>query len=188
MSRIRTLLLLATTLAIAIAFAACGGSSDSGSSDVPPQKVLDQTFSDKNTIDSGRMDASLKIEASGEQSGNYQIEVSGPFDDNGSGDAKLDLTATGSGDIAGQNADFEAGAIFTGDAGYISWKGTDYKLSSEQYSSLTSSLQSSSPSDGQDQGNLPGLKDSLGDLTNEGETEVEGARRSTFRATSIRPS
>ena len=50
------------------------------------------------------MDASLKIEASGEQSGNFQIDVSGPFDDNGSGDAKLDLTAKGSGDIAGQSA------------------------------------------------------------------------------------
>ncbi|MGZ8667688.1 MAG: hypothetical protein ACXWZM_11350, partial [Solirubrobacterales bacterium] len=173
MSRIRILFLLATTLAIAAAFAACGGSNDS-SSDVPPQRVLDQTFSDKSTINSGKMDVSLTIEASGEQSGNFQIDVSGPFDDNGSGDAKLDLTAKGSGDSAGQSVDFEAGAIFTGDAGYISWKDTDYKLSSEQYSSLTSSLRSSSQSDGQNQGSLPGLKDSLRDLTNEGETEVEG--------------
>jgi hypothetical protein len=173
LSRIRILFLLAMTLAIAAAFAACGGSSDS-SSDVPPQKVLDQTFSDKNTIKSGTMDASLKIEASGDQSGNFQVDVSGPFDGNGSGDAKLDLTVKGSGDIAGQSVDFEAGAIFTGDAGYISWKGTDYKLSSKQYSSLSSSLQSSSQTKDQNQGNLPGLRDSLRDLTNEGETDVEG--------------
>jgi hypothetical protein len=175
LSRIRTLFLLATTLAIATAFAACGGSDDSGSSDVPPQKVLDQTFSEKNTINSGKIDASLNIEASGDESGNFEVKVSGPFDDNGSSDAKLDLTAKGSGDIAGQSVDFEAGAIFTGEAGYISWKGTDYELSSEQYSSLTSSLGSSSQSDSQDQGSFPGLKDSLGDLTNEGETEVAGA-------------
>ena len=62
MSRIRILFLLATSLAVAAAFAACGGSSDSGSSDVPPQKVLDQTFSSKSSIDSGKMDASLKVE------------------------------------------------------------------------------------------------------------------------------
>ena len=65
------------------------------------------------------MDASLKIEASGDQSGSFQLDLSGPFDNNGSGDAKFDLTAKGSGDVAGQSLDFEAGAIFTGDAGYI---------------------------------------------------------------------
>ena len=62
MSRIRILFLLATTMALAVAFAACGGSSDSGSSDVPPKKVLNQTFSGKNSIDSGKVDATLKIE------------------------------------------------------------------------------------------------------------------------------
>ncbi len=175
MSRIRIFFLLATTLALATAFAACGGSSDSGSSDVPPQKVLDQTFSNKSTIDSGKMDASLKLEASGDQSGSFQLDLSGPFDSNGSGDAKFDLTAKGSGDVSGQSLDFEAGAIFTGDAGYINWQGTDYKLSSQQYASLSKSFHQSS-SQSNSQGSLPGLKDSLGDLTNEGETDVEGTK------------
>ncbi len=176
MSRIRIILLLATSLVIAAAFVACGGSSDSGSSDVPPKKVLDQTFSDKSTIHSGKIDASLKVETSGDQSGNLQIDVTGPFDDNGSGDAKLDLTAKGSGDLAGQSVDFEAGANFTGNSGYVDWQGTDYKLSSQQYSSLTSSLHSSNQSTGQNQKNLPGLEDSLSDLTNEGETDVAGVK------------
>jgi hypothetical protein len=174
LSRIRILFLLATSLAIAAAFAACGGSSDSGSSDVPPQKVLDQTFSGKSSIDSGKMDASLKVEASGNQDANFDIGLSGPFDSNGSGDAKFDLTAKGSGDAAGQNLDFEAGAIFTGNAGYIKWQGTNYELSSQQYSSLSTSFHQTT-NQTKDQGqSLPGLKDSLVDLTNEGETEVDG--------------
>ena len=176
MSRLRIFILLAATMALGVAFAACGGSSDSGSSDVPPQKVLDQTFSGKSTIDSGKIDASLKIEASGDQSGNFDIGVSGPFDSSGSGDPKLDITAKVTGDVSGQSLDFEAGAIATGDAAYINYQGTDYELSSQQYASLSKALkQSSTKSGNQSQGNLPGFKDSLGDLTNEGETEVAGA-------------
>ena len=87
------------------------------------------------------------------------------------------MTAKGSGDVGGQNPEFEAGAVFTGDAGYINWQGTDYKLSPQQYASLSNALgQSSSQSDTQGQGSLPGLKDSLGDLTNEGETDVDGTK------------
>ncbi len=175
LSRTRIFFLLAATMALAVAFAACGGSSDSGSSDVPPQKVLDQTFSEKSTIDSGKADASLKIEANGDQSGNFEIDLSGPFDTNGSGDAKLDMTAKASGDVQGQNFEIEAGAIFTGDAGYLNYQGTDYALSSQQYASLSKALQQSSNGNS-GQGNLPGLKDSLGDLTNEGETEVNGTK------------
>ena len=72
LSRIRIFFLLATAMALAIAFAACGGGDDGGSSDVPPQKVLDQTFSEKSTIDSASVDASLKLEVSGDQSGSYR--------------------------------------------------------------------------------------------------------------------
>ncbi len=161
-------------MALAVAFAACGGSSDSGSSDVPPKKVLDQTFSSKNSIDSAKVDATLKIGASGDQGGNFQINLSGPFDDNGSGDAKLDMTAKASGDLQGRSFDVEAGAIFTGDAGYINYQGTNYALSPDQYASLTKALGQSSSQNSSNRGTLPGLKQSLGDLTNEGETEVDG--------------
>ena len=174
MSRIRILFLFATTMALAVAFAACGGSSNSGSSDVPPMKVLNQTFSGKNSIDSGKVDGTLKIEAGGDQGGNFDINVSGPFDNNGSGDAKLDLTAKASGDAQGRSFDVEAGAIFTGDAGYISYQGNDYSLSAQQYASLTKALGQSSSQNNSSQNNLPGLKQSLGDLKNEGETEVDG--------------
>ena len=179
MSRIRIFFLLATTLALATAFAACGGSSDSGSSDVPPQKVLDQTFSNKSTIDSGKMDASLKLEASGDQSGSFQLDLSGPFDSNGSGDAKFDLTAKGSGDVAGQSFDFEAGAIFTGDAGYINWQGTDYKLSSQQYASLSKSFHQSSSQSNRARATCPASRTPWATSPTRGRPRSRGPTRST---------
>jgi hypothetical protein len=174
LSRLRIFFLFAATIALAVAFAACGGSSDSSStSDVNPQKVLDQTFSGNSSIDSGNVDASIKLEASGSQSGTFDIGVSGPFDSNGSGTPKFDMTAKVSGDFSGQSLDFEGSAISTGDAAYIGYQGTDYALSAQQYSSFTKVFDQSS-SQNNNQGNLPGLKDSLTDLTNEGEADVEG--------------
>lgn len=173
MTRLRTLIALAATLAIAAGLAACGG-GDSGSSDVNPQKVLDQTFNGKQKVDSAKLDASVDLEVSGSQSGNIQIGISGPIDSSGSGTPKFDLTAKVSGDASGQNLDFEGGAISTGSEGFVTYQGTDYRLEPQQYAQLQKVFASSSGRQ-QGSGTFPGLRDSLTNVTNEGETEVEGA-------------
>lgn len=171
MTRLRIFFALATSMTLVVAFAACGGGSSS--SDVNPQKVLDQTFSGKSSIDSAKVDASIRIEASGAQSGSFDISVSGPFDSSGPGVPKFDMTAKLSGDAGGQNLDFEGSVTSTGDAAYIGYQGTDYALSPQQFAGLQRAFGQTSPQT-KSQGTLPGLKNSLTDVTNEGEADVEG--------------
>jgi hypothetical protein len=164
---------------LALAFVACGGggSSGGGSSSEDPQKVLDETFSPDRQIESADIDATLDVSIEGPgQSGNFTADLSGPIDGQGDGFPKFDLTAKLSGDGGGQKIDFEGGATSTGDAGFVSYKGTDYEVPASIFSYITTAYQA-----GQQQQNqqsqkktLPQLKQSLTNVSNEGTEDVDG--------------
>lgn len=175
MIRLRNLLALAALLALATALAACGGGGDNGGGGEDPQKVLDETFSPNAKLESADVDASFSIDVEGDNGGHFEASLSGPIDGHGNGIPKFDLTAKASGEGGGQNIDFEGGLISTGDAGYVSYQGTDYQLSPQVFGfvkQVFENAQQQSPS--QQPSGLPKIKSFLTNLTDEGTDDVEG--------------
>lgn len=131
LQRLRSLtpLFVLTALVVpAAAVTACGSSS---ASTEDAQKVVRETFNGQKKVDSGNLtlDATAKLDASGAAGQQLKdpvtLKMSGPFQSRGETELPmldLDLTVGG----AGQN--FSAGAISTGEKGYISYQGKDYAV------------------------------------------------------------
>ena len=121
--------MLAAIVLPAAVVTACGGSSSASSEDA--QKVINETFNGKKKVDSGKLsvDVSAKLSATGvagqELKDPVTLKVSGPFQSRGQTELPaLDLQLAASG--GGQ--DFSAGAVSTGDKGFISYQGKDYAV------------------------------------------------------------
>jgi hypothetical protein len=183
LSRIRTLVLLATVAALAVAFAACGGGggSDSGSSE-DPQKVIDQATLEG--VKSGNLDLSLKVKASGEKSGNFDVSLSGPFQAGAKNELpEADLKVKANGEAEGENIDFEGGVTLLSDRAYIGYKGDEYEVDPTTFGFIKSGFeQSEQETQGEGaeaeacQEAAVGLKpaDFIDNLKSEGGQEVEG--------------
>jgi hypothetical protein len=119
--------LLLTMLACALGLAACGGDDD-----VDVQQVLRETFGGKKGIKSGRLDAGLRLDLSGlaQLRGPVRFSLSGPFETAGR-DAvpKFDFDAKV--DAGGDT--FTAGAVSTGDKGFIEIQGQTVAIPDEQF-------------------------------------------------------
>ncbi len=182
MSRLRIFALLAALTALATVFAACGGGSDS--SDENPQQVLDNAT--LGGVKSGDLDLSLAIEAEGDEGGDIDVSVSGPFETKGSDDLpELDLSATANGTLEGDPVDFEGGITVLSDRAYVNYEGTEYEVDPTTYAFVKSSFEQAQK-EGGSEGNpadvgacqeaAEGFK--VGDfaerLTNEGSADVDG--------------
>jgi hypothetical protein len=173
-SRFRILLLLAALVSLAAAFTACGGDDDEAG-DENPQQVLDRTFSSDNDLESADIDASLVIDVAGAGGDPFTANLTGPIDARGEGTPSFDLTVDLSGGGGADRIDFEGGAISTGDAGYISYEGTDYELDSQTFGFVEQIIQSASlQQDDEQADDVPGIRSFLTDVTNEGTEDVEG--------------
>ena len=80
------------------------------------------------------------------------------------------------GDAGGSNIDFEGGATSTGDAAYVSYKGTDYQVPASIFSYITNAYTAGQQQQSQQsqQQTLPQLKESLTNVKNEGTEDVDG--------------
>ena len=77
MTRLRTLFaLLALAILVPATLAACGSSS---SSSEDPEQALKETFNNPKSIDSGNLNLNLSADVSGDQSGNFSADITGPF-------------------------------------------------------------------------------------------------------------
>jgi hypothetical protein len=121
---------LALALVAALTLAACGG----GGGDAT--KVLNQTFSGSKKVRSGQLDLALRIDAKGasQLGGPVTIKLSGPFESQGAGtlpkfDFELALNASAS-------RNFSAGAISTGDQGFLKLKGQAYQVPPNVFASF----------------------------------------------------
>jgi hypothetical protein len=136
LTRTRTLsAVCALALAVPVILAGCGGDDDS-SSGQDPQSVLDETFSNDESISSGDLDLTLDVEAGGEQGGSLEVSLSGPFQ----GDAddpqtipELDWTATATGSGGDFDLDFSGGLVVTADNAYVEYDGKTYEVGSETF-------------------------------------------------------
>jgi hypothetical protein len=179
-NRTRALILIALALALSLVVTACGGGDDGGGED--PQQVLQDTFNNEQSIDSGSFDLSLKVDAEGDQGGSFEGSLSGPFQSQEAKLPQFDLKADIKLDTSAQDFSGSAGLISTGAGAFVSFQDTDYEVPQElfdQFSASYEQLQRQSQSQG-DQGNnfLNSLgidpTDWLTDLSNEGTEDVGG--------------
>jgi hypothetical protein len=128
LSRIRTLVLLATVAALAVAFAACGGGggSDSGSSE-DPQKVIDQATLEG--VKSGNLDLSMSVKSTGDESGNIDLSLSGPFQAGAKNELpEADMKIKANGEAEGEKINFEGGVTLLSDRAYVGYEGDEYEV------------------------------------------------------------
>jgi hypothetical protein len=183
LTRIRLLSLAAVALLGAGLAAGCGG----GGGDEDPQQVLDETFNNDETVNSGVLDLALSASAEGEDGGNIDASLGGPFQ----GDAdqqgefpQFDLTASVSGEGQGQSINFEGGVIATSDQAFVSYQDNTYEVPQQFFDQIKQASeqaqkQAQAANGNQDAG---AIFDQLGvdpstwltNLENEGDEDVEG--------------
>ena len=183
MSRFRIFVLLAALAALATAFAACGGSSDKSSED--PQKVLDNASLEG--VKSGDIDLSLGIKSTGDEGGDIDVKLSGPFESGSKGDLpQLAMTASAKGSAKGEDIDFEGGLTLLSDRAYVNYQGTEYEVDPTTFGFVKSGFEQAQQQGSGSESNpadvtacqeaATGLKvgDFVDNLTNEGSADVDG--------------
>lgn len=145
--------LLAALLVVGLtACGSGGGSAKVGSA----REVLSDTFGPNKPVKSGRLNLGLRFNSTGLQGldGPITATLTGPFQSKGGKtlpafDFDLALNAAG--------ADFSAGAISTGDAGYVKLQGTTYRLSDKFFAGFNNSYKTAA-SDSKSESSVPGLQ------------------------------
>jgi len=116
-----------------LGIAACG--SDGGGGDEDARAVINETFSGKKDVNSGKLEMGVtaRLEGTGPAANldePVSLKLSGPFESRGNDalpEVDLDLSVSGGGQT------FTAGAMTTGDAAFISYQGTDYEVPAGQF-------------------------------------------------------
>jgi hypothetical protein len=180
LTAIRALSVLALALASALLIAACGG----GGNGEDPQQVLQQTFSNPTSIESGTFDLDFKIETSGgDNPGSFEAKLGGKFANQGPNQfPKFDVDASVKAESGSQSFSGTGGLISTGDQAFVNFQGTDYAVPQQLYDEFTTTY---AQLQGQNKtGKSASLLGSLGispsdwltDLKNDGTTDVEGTK------------
>ncbi|HVD37617.1 MAG TPA: hypothetical protein VNC15_02160, partial [Solirubrobacterales bacterium] len=149
MTRFRILALFAVLTAIAIVFAACGSSGDSGgSSGEDPQKVLENAS--LAGVKSGEFDLSLNATAEGDEGGEIEAAVSGPFEMGAKGELpQVEIKAEANGSAGGEDFEFEGGLTLLTDHGFVEYEGEAYEVDPTTFGFLKSALEQSQQQEGE---------------------------------------
>jgi hypothetical protein len=182
LTRFRILALLAVLTAMASVFAACGGSSDSGSSDEDPQQVLEDASLEG--VKSGNLDLSLHFKSEGKEAGDVKVKLSGPFEPGAKGEfPQLEMSAEASGSAKGEDLDFKGGLTVLTDRAFIDYEGTAYEIDPTSFGYFKSFIERSIQQEGSESADITacqkaaeGIKFSqfADQLTNEGSADVDG--------------
>jgi hypothetical protein len=182
LTRFRILALLAVLTAMASVFAACGGSSDSGSSDEDPQQVLEDASLEG--VKSGNLDLSLHVKSEGKEGGDVEVKLSGPFEAGAKGELpQLDMSAEASGSAKGEDLDFEGSLTVLTDRAFVGYKGSAYEIDPTTFGFIKSAVEQSQQQEGPESGDITacqkaaeGIKFSqlAEELVNEGSADVDG--------------
>jgi hypothetical protein len=181
LSRFRILVLLAALAALATAFTACGGGSGSGGSE-DPQKVIDSATLEG--VKSGTLDLSLSIKAEGEEGGDVNVSLSGPFQSRGKENLpEFALAAKASGSVNGEAVNFDGGLTLLSDRAFVGYEGTEYEVDPTTFGFVKSGFEQAQQQGSQKSGDVTacqeaaaGLEvaDFVDNLTSEGGADVDG--------------
>jgi hypothetical protein len=129
-SAARPLVSLVLVAVLVMAAGACGGTDQEATSSTSVDQLLRQTFSGGKQIESGRLNLDLRLTArgpgAGALGGPVVAKLSGPFASQGAG--RLPRFAL-DGELRAGGQRLEAGVTSTGDAGFVTFQGTDYEVS-----------------------------------------------------------
>lgn len=184
MSRVRFLFTFTAFLVLTAGLVACGGGSDKSGED--PQKVIESATLEG--VDSGALDLSLGISASGNEGGKVDVELSGPFQAGAKGKLpQLDMEASAKGSIGGEAVDFEGGLTLLPNNGYVEYEGTEYEIDPTTFSFVESAIEEAQKQSGAAEGESAdeagcqeaaaelAVGDFVEGLKNEGSADVGGA-------------
>ncbi len=185
MSRLRFLYVIAAAaalLATSVALAACGGGSDK--SDESPQAVLGEAT--LQGIESGNVELSVGVKASGPEGGNLDVSLSGPFQGEGAGSLpQVDMTAKAKGNFKGKDVDFEGGLVLLPNTAFVNYEGTEYEVDPTTFAFVESTLAQAQREGGAEAGSdgVAACQEEFGKLkvadflengSNEGSADVDG--------------
>jgi hypothetical protein len=179
LSRIRILALFATLAALAVVFAACGGGSDSSNED--PQTVVEEAS--LAGVKSGELDMSIHVNAEGEEGGEFDVNLSGPFEAGTEGELpQLEMTAEAEGSAQGEDINFDGKLTLLTDRAFIEYEGTPYEVDPTSFGFLKSAFEQAQQQGGSEadvtacQKAAEGIKFSqfAQNLENEGSEDVGG--------------
>jgi hypothetical protein len=178
LSRFRIFALLA---ALATVFAACGGGDDDeGSSSDDPQKVIENASLEG--VKSGALDLSLHVNAEGDEGGEVDVSLSGPFEEGAKGELpQLEMEATVEGSVDGEDVNFDGGLTLLTDRAFVDYEGTAYEVDPTTFGFVRSAFERAQQQGGEEditacQEAAEGIKFSqlASDLKSEGEADVDG--------------
>jgi hypothetical protein len=126
------LLAIATAglLGTGLLVAGCGGGGED------PEQVLTDTFSNDQQVNSGTLDMSISGSAEGTSGGSLDASLSGPFQSEEGQFPQFDLTASASGEGAGQSLDFDGSLISTGDGLFVEYQDSAYQVPDDVFKQL----------------------------------------------------
>jgi hypothetical protein len=182
LTRFRILALLVACAAMASVFAACGSSDDSSNSGEDPQKVVENAGLEG--VKSGDLDLSLHVTAKGDEGGDVEVSLSGPFEAGAKGELpQLEMSAEASGSAGGKDLDFEGGLTVLTDRAFVNYEGTDYEVDPTTFGFVKSALEQAQQQEGAESGDITacqkaaeGIKFSqfAEELVNDGSVDVDG--------------
>ena len=141
LTRFRTFVLFAALVALATAFVACGDDGGNSSSGENPQAVLEEAT--LKGVESGNLDLSLGLVAEGENGGDVDISLSGPFQGEAEGEQlpELDMNIESSGSVNDEDVDFEGGLVLLSNKAYVNYEGTEYEVDPTTFGFVKSAIQ-----------------------------------------------
>jgi hypothetical protein len=170
-------------IALTTTLAACGGGGGGGGNgNEDPNKVIDEAT--LQGINSGNLELSLDVKAQGSEGGNLNISLSGPFESQSEGSMpRLDLTASASGSINGEDINFNGGLTLLPDTAYVGYEGTEYEVDPTTFSFVQQAIKRAQQQGGegkeskgcQEAASELKVSDFINNLSNEGSADVGGA-------------
>lgn len=151
MSRFRFFALFATVAALMAVFAACGGGDDEGgsSSGEDPQELVDNAS--LKGVKSGELDVSMHVTSKGEDAGEVDVNLSGPFEQGAKGELpQLEMTLEASGSGSAEELDFAGGITLLTDRGFIDFEGTNYEVDPTTFGFVKAALEQSQQQGGKE--------------------------------------
>lgn len=186
MSRFRIFSLFATLVVLAVVFAACGGGDDDGGGDGgsgdDPQQLLENAG--LKGVKSGELEMSMHLLAQGENAGELDLSVSGPFEQGAKGELpQVGMTLEVEGTADDEEIDFDGGITLLTDRAFVDVEGDAYEVDPTTFGFVKAAFEQAQQQGGEEEEGITACQEAgeevkftqfSDDLENEGSADVGG--------------